>query len=173
MLSLILTWSFVKGELTTLGKSKIDLCNFPIVYFIKLLPFFIFFIPWYFVWFSFIMYLLYFYFVILLLIYRFDNPEILKAYSVALRLTGTKGCEFKYFNLLTSGVLISVITIFSGKTLYQLLYHLFQSSYYRMILKTSYSLSHLIHHKIIIFLFTIDYLHMLFQLAIFPLFIWF
>ena len=89
--SLILPWSFFKGELTTWRWLQIELCNLSFVYFVVLLPFIVLLgsihdIPPTIV---FIIYRLYLAFIILILMDCFKTPNILEDDLTVLNLTKT------------------------------------------------------------------------------------
>ena len=114
----------------------------------------------------FILYLLYISFLVFVFVDFFDTPNILEAYFTALSLTKINESVFVCLYVIMSGVSIIDIIVSCWNILCHFLYRLFWCYYSHMILKNITCLFHLIHHKVIIIPFPINYLRVFFHTII-------
>ena len=140
------------------------MCNFSIVSFVIYLPLILIFvsihdIPSNLI---FIMYLLYFTFFVFLFIYGFNTPYIWEANYKPMRLTRTNEWEFVYTFFAYIMCVDHCHRHFLINFFMWFLISYFCSYYYGMTMKNPARLFHWIHHKNIIFPFSIHYLNLIF-----------
>ena len=134
---------------------SIFLLEFPFLFFVTFVY------PWYYILFCFIVYLLYFGFFIFCLIYCFETSNILEEYLTGLYLILNYECKFIFISLIISGAPSIFIKCFFWKICSYITF-----SRILILTRSCKYLTHLFHWircKIIIFIFTITYFHVLFK----------